>query len=66
VRRYDVNVVMPFNLLNPVFGVLCAVLILGDPLTWSLLVGAALVIGGVGIITVRRPRLVDARASNNT
>lgn len=65
VRRYDVNVVMPFNLLNPVFGIVCAVLILGDPVTWTLLVGGALVIGGVGIITVRRPRLVDVRASNN-
>jgi O-acetylserine/cysteine efflux transporter len=65
VRRYDVNVVMPFNLLNPVFGILCAVIVLGDPLTWTLLVGGTLVIGGVGIITVRRPRLIDARASNN-
>ena len=65
VRRYDVNVVMPFNLLNPLFGIICAVILLGDPVTWTLIVGGALVIGGVGIITIRPPRVVDARASNN-
>lgn len=60
-KRYDVNVAMPFTLLVPLFGVASGVVFLGESLTVSLLGGGLLTIVGVGIITLRRPRLAGAR-----
>jgi O-acetylserine/cysteine efflux transporter len=61
-NKYEVNQTMPFTLLVPVFGVLSGVLFLGEPLTWRMIAGGALTIAGVGVIVVRRPRLVDPQA----
>lgn len=61
-RRYAVNQVMPFMLLVPVFGVLSGVLVLDEPLTATLVGGGLLTLAGVGIITIRRPRLVAPEA----
>ncbi|MFQ5774228.1 MAG: DMT family transporter [Kiloniellaceae bacterium] len=61
-RRYAVNQVMPFMLLVPVFGVLSGAAFLGEPLTLALIGGGALTVLGVGIIIVRRPRLVAPEA----
>lgn len=54
-RRYEINVTMPFTLLVPVFGVASSVVLLGEPLTRSLLVGGTLAILGVAAIVLRRP-----------
>lgn len=61
-RRYEVNQVMPFILLVPVFGVLSGVLILGEPLGPALIIGGLITILGVGIIILRRPGLVAPEA----
>jgi O-acetylserine/cysteine efflux transporter len=61
-RRYAVNQVMPLTLLVPVFGVLSGVLMLGETLTLSTVIGGLLTVAGVGIIVLRRPRLVSPRA----
>ena len=61
-RRYDVNQVMPFILLVPIFGVLSGVLILGETLTLIFMLGGLLTIFGVGIIIFRRPKLVAPEA----
>lgn len=63
VRRFDVNQTMPFLMLVPIFGVGGGVLVLGEPLTWQLVVGGLLTIGGVGVIIIRRPRLVADRST---
>jgi O-acetylserine/cysteine efflux transporter len=55
VHRHPINVTAPFALLTPVFGVLFGVLILGERLTWLMLLGGLITLVGVGIITVRRP-----------
>ncbi|MCH2394620.1 DMT family transporter [Oceanibaculum sp.] len=55
-RRYQVNQVMPFTLLAPMFGVLAGVVMLGESLSLLKLAGGALTILGVAIITVRRPQ----------
>ncbi|RKQ70603.1 DMT family transporter [Oceanibaculum indicum] len=55
-RRYQVNQVMPFTLLAPMFGVLAGVIMLGESLSLLKLAGGALTILGVAIITVRRPQ----------
>lgn len=57
-HRYRVNQVMPFMLLMPVFGVLSGVLFLDESLTLAFLAGGILTVLGVGIITLRRPKLV--------
>jgi O-acetylserine/cysteine efflux transporter len=61
-RRYDVNQVMPFMLLVPVFGVISGIVFLDEALTLALAGGGALTVLGVGIITLRRPRLVAPEA----
>lgn len=59
IRRYEVNLVMPYSLLVPVFGVLSGVTISGDPLGWRTVAGCLLTVAGVGIITIRRPGQAD-------
>lgn len=54
--KHDVNQVAPFLLLVPVASVITAVLFLGEPLTMLVLIGGSVVVAGVGIITIRRPR----------
>ncbi|MFV3128313.1 DMT family transporter [Niveispirillum sp. KHB5.9] len=61
IRQYDVNQTVPFLMLVPVFGVASGVLWLGEAMSWALIVGGALVVGGVGIILIRRPKIVVAR-----
>lgn len=60
-KRYDVNVAMPFTLLVPFFGVLSGVVFLGEHLTAALVGGGAMTIVGVGIIVLRRPRLAGPK-----
>ena len=58
--RYPVNDVVPYSMLLPVAGISGGVLFFDDPMNWHVVVGAALTIVGVGIIALRRPRLVEA------
>jgi O-acetylserine/cysteine efflux transporter len=55
IQRHPINVTAPFALLTPIFGVLFGVLILGEQLTWWMLVGGLITLAGVTIITIRRP-----------
>ena len=57
--RYEVNLVAPFLLLTPVTSVLGGALFLGEPLTVTILIGGAVVIGGVALLVIeRRPAVV--------
>lgn len=53
VRRYPAAGLASFTFLTPAFGVLCSGLILGEPLTYRLLI--ALVLIAAGLIIVNRP-----------
>jgi O-acetylserine/cysteine efflux transporter len=57
VRRHEMGQVAPFGLLAPVIGIVAAVLVLGEPLTWQKLVGGGLTMVGVAIIQLRWARL---------
>ncbi len=59
--RYPVNQTMPFLLLVPVFAVAGSILLLGETLTWPLLLGGGFTILGVAIIVLRRPKAVETR-----
>ncbi len=48
-RRHAAVLVAPFTLLVPVVGMTCAVLLLGEPITWWKLAGAALVLSGLAL-----------------
>ena len=59
-RLYAVNQVMPFTLVVPVFGVMGGVWILGEQVTWQMLLGSVLTVAGVAVIVLRRPATADA------
>ncbi len=63
VKQFDVNQTVPFLMLVPVFGVGSGVLWLGEPMSLNLILGGLLVVGGVGIILIRRPRIVVPRTT---
>ena len=67
--RYDVNQVVPFLFLEPVATVLGGVLILSETLTTTRLLGGALVMGGVALITLltetRKERGVKSARDSN-
>ena len=50
--RYDAAVVAPYALLIPIFGMGSSALLLGEPLAAWKLVAAAMVLGGITLITV--------------
>ena len=58
-RRYPVSQVMPFTLLEPVFGALTAVLLLHEPYDWQMVLGALVTVSGLAIIVIRRPQSVE-------
>jgi O-acetylserine/cysteine efflux transporter len=58
IGKYSVHQVTPFSMLAPVFGILGAIVMLGEPLTWQILVGGTIAISGVSIIVIRRPEIV--------
>lgn len=58
-RTYPVNLVMPYTLLVPVIGVAAGIGLLGEPLSWPIVVGGGATLVGVAIIVWRRPRLTD-------
>jgi O-acetylserine/cysteine efflux transporter len=65
-RRYPVNLAMPFTLLVPIFGVLSAVLLLNEPLSWRVMLGGVATIAGVAVIVLRRPRLPEPETTSKT
>jgi O-acetylserine/cysteine efflux transporter len=55
VRKYPMSFLMPFTLLVPVIGVLAGVMMLGDRLTWQMMLGGLATLAGVAVIALRGP-----------
>lgn len=66
IGKYDVNQAVPYMLLIPVFGVLSGVAVLGEPLTWTLVIGGLLTVAGVGVIVIRKPTVVNVKTTSLT
>lgn len=66
IGKYDVNQAVPYMLLIPVFGVLSGVAVLGEPLTWTLVIGGVLTVAGVGVIVIRKPTVVNVKTTSLT
>lgn len=62
-RRHPVSTAVPWMLLVPVFGVLSGWAVLDEAMTWQKIAGGAVTIAGVAIITLRRPKLAEAKAA---
>ena len=58
-RRYPIGQVMPFTLLEPVFGATSAVLLLHEGWDWIMLLGGMVTVSGLAIIVLRRPQAVE-------
>lgn len=56
-RTHKVSQVSPFALLTPVVGTLIGMWALGETISTHVLIGGAVVIAGVAIIVVRKPKL---------
>jgi O-acetylserine/cysteine efflux transporter len=61
-QRYPVATVSPLTLPTPLMAVIIAVLVFGTPITGQMLVGGALTLVGVGIITLRTARARDDKS----
>jgi len=62
--RLDATQAGLMNYLIPVFGLLLAVLILGERLTWAMILGGLLVLGSTLLITVYEAKMVSREPSN--
>ena len=54
VQRYEVSKITALGLMGPVFGIFFGVTVLGDVLTPRMMLGGAMVLGGVLIISLRQ------------
>jgi O-acetylserine/cysteine efflux transporter len=53
-QRYPLSTLSPYALTAPIFGVFASVIALGEPFTLKAAFGAALTLGGVGLLTLVR------------
>jgi O-acetylserine/cysteine efflux transporter len=60
-RKYEVSTVSPYFLTSPIFSFLGAVFLLGETLSPKMIIGGALTIMGIFIVTIRN----NARAKHN-
>lgn len=56
IKKYDVTLISPLTLMTPIWGVVLGIVLLGEPLTAKLIIGAAVALAGVGVIMMRRNR----------
>lgn len=55
-RIYQINQVVPYSLLVPVFGLAAGIILLNEVLTWEIIIGGFFTILGVAIILYKKPR----------
>lgn len=56
IKKYDVTLISPLTLMTPIWGVVLGILLLGEPLSVKLVLGAVVALAGVGVIMVRPNR----------
>lgn len=61
IKKYDVSMLSPLTLMTPIWGVVFGIVLLNEPMSPRLLVGAVIALAGVFIIAVRQnTRLPEA------
>ena len=56
IKKYEVTLLSPLTLMTPVMGVALGVLLLGEGITWNMVIGGGMAPAGVGVIGIRRNR----------
>jgi O-acetylserine/cysteine efflux transporter len=56
IKKYDISLLSPLTLMTPIWGVALGILLLGEPLTSKLVIGAAISLSGVLVIALRTGR----------
>ena len=52
-KKYDVSLLSPLTLMTPIWGVIFGIVLLNEPLTWRLILGAVISLSGVLVIALR-------------
>jgi O-acetylserine/cysteine efflux transporter len=61
-RRYDASMIAPMTLMAPLIGVIAGVVLLGDAVTWQLVLGGLLALTGVGVVAARRSKTLPPKS----
>src|SRR5262249_43409143 len=61
-QRYEVSLIAPISLLSPILGVVFGVLVLHEPLSTRIIVGATIAFAGVAILATRGRTPVETAA----
>src|SRR5690606_21022387 len=56
IKKYEVTLLSPLTLMTPVMGVALGVVLLGEGITWNMVIGGVMALAGVGVIGIRRNR----------
>lgn len=55
-KRYEVSLISPLTLMTPIMGVALGLILLGEPMTLRLVIGAVVALAGVAVIMLRPNR----------
>lgn len=64
IKRHDMSLLSPLTLMTPIWSVIFAIALLGEPLTLQLLIGGGVALFGVGIVAIRSNAPVGAEAAS--
>ena len=53
IKKYDISLLSPLTLMTPIWGVILSIILLNEPITAKLVLGAVISLGGVFVISVR-------------
>lgn len=53
IKKYDISLLSPLTLMTPIWGVILSIVLLNEPITAKLMLGAVVSLGGVFVIAVR-------------
>lgn len=53
IKKYDISLLSPLTLMTPIWGVIFGIVLLNEPITTKLILGAAISLSGVFVIAIR-------------
>ena len=62
IKKYDISLLSPLTLMTPIWGVVLSIIMLNEPITSQLVLGAAISLGGVFVIAVRPNKVLPEAA----
>lgn len=62
IKKYDISLLSPLTLMTPIWGVVLSIILLNEPITARLVLGAIISLGGVFVIAVRQNKTLPEAA----